>query len=1176
IDSQHLEGELNDILAGDAHPGFHLFATINPPEYSGRKPLSPALKGRFRHLPIRQYSPAELQTIAEKVLPKNPQGKILAEQLTKEHCRLRAYLQRKKLPLQPTSLDLQNVARAVIRGGDFSENGLHQCLNQHYRLYLMAAKTSLEALPESSTLVVNNSALDSGLCEWFNQTVSGIDRPWLVRRSDFNSIDEKRHEIRVKADLNEEEARTEIIKRVAEARWQASGLSLNPDESDDILTQALYRHWQQRWFDHEFGQVGMDANGLFSLTKEQKLTLKMPASQPYLREADKRIEAWNAHGAKWWTAFWHQMNDLLNHWVDESGEYTPQVQEKQAMTLDWETNYENEETPQVSAYKIFETRNHPSHMHRQWARDIDVSAEGSVELIDLVDQHIHGVESLMPTRLPEHGQELTLASDQTLATLDISSDDGQYALPSLTANDYIVALRIEPDLAFTLIRDRYTGLHTLSVPAADAEQSIRCVYVLETRKPGKKTPAKEARPKRSTHPDTRCSEGMKTVLNSLFDNIAEQPSSKVRRFLRALKKARGTTQRIETITNYCRKFTGKAKPEKHKNFFKFLVTQRQGSCRHRVPVFIAFCRYFGISCRQIDNAGHCFAEYSVDGGQTWESVDLDGAPVRKTEITPEFQPTKMVSASSTETRKIKTLLKGADSLQQQTLAKACDVSPEELKKALETNSALPETHLSIAEMVRNLWLQKDLTSFAMGVSIIELLETKALGKDVMALVGAVIIEDDCRIVKPMSEAVRKILYESDEDRVTEQLKLLHSKLVVEAGASPLEWLRSMQNILKYRNLAIPSVIHFAIEALESGWLDPLATYKSHIMEADEHHSLLVRLTRVDELKDKAAHCLKKWYREFFSKEKNSQVWQLAYKDFQKRKGDTLFVTHGHDGFSSFLEGSMTISSIQNTWTDQPGGIPNIERMLVHQPAFPKLNSGKANQRPVIILGQPSWRHTAFNEKVEALYQRKVESSPHLQYLLEKSEQYNKAVDELHCALDDLKSEFHHTIYGKSMRSNQEYQAQQTDYENKKLDIENEHRAILKPLKLSREDTKPLHNLRDRCRQAIRQAFSHYLYEVTHSKAGHLTFCWARATIGEDTSIKNNYGAHNPSSPEELYAMISEIDTSSDFEKSVDNVFLQQTLNVSNALVLKSDELTKIAGEFLSSVNLNSIYESLDA
>ncbi|WP_257291181.1 hypothetical protein, partial [Endozoicomonas sp. ONNA1] len=90
-----------------------------PPEYSGRNPLSPALKGRFRHLPVRQYSPAELQTIAEKVLPESSEGKFVAKKLTEKHCHLRAYLQRHNLPLQPTSLDLQNVARAVIRGGGF-------------------------------------------------------------------------------------------------------------------------------------------------------------------------------------------------------------------------------------------------------------------------------------------------------------------------------------------------------------------------------------------------------------------------------------------------------------------------------------------------------------------------------------------------------------------------------------------------------------------------------------------------------------------------------------------------------------------------------------------------------------------------------------------------------------------------------------------------------------------------------------------------------------------------------------------------------------------------------------------------------------------------------------------------------------------------------------------------
>ncbi|WP_257254524.1 hypothetical protein, partial [Endozoicomonas sp. SESOKO3] len=302
---------------GDAHPGFHLFATINPPEYSGRKPLSPALKGRFRHLPIRQYNPEELQAIAEKVLPQTPEGKTVAEKLTKQHCQLRACLKRKNLPLQPTSRDLQNVAKAVLRGGDFTEKALHQCLNQHYRLYLMAAHLSLEELPESSALAISKETLDSGLCEWFTQTVSGIDRPWLIRRSNRNSIDEKRHEIRINTRLDGEKAKTEIIKRVAQARWQASGLSPEPDESQDILNRSLYRYWQQCWFNDEFGPTGVDANSVFPLTEEEKQTLKTPASQPYLREANQRIEAWNAHDVQFWPAFWHQISDLTSQQLED-------------------------------------------------------------------------------------------------------------------------------------------------------------------------------------------------------------------------------------------------------------------------------------------------------------------------------------------------------------------------------------------------------------------------------------------------------------------------------------------------------------------------------------------------------------------------------------------------------------------------------------------------------------------------------------------------------------------------------------------------------------------------------------------------------------------------------------------------------------------------------------------
>ncbi|WP_422472499.1 AAA family ATPase [Endozoicomonas sp. ALB032] len=1106
IDSQHLEGELNDILAGEAHPGFHLFATINPPEYSGRKPLSPALKGRFRHLPIRQYNATELQTIAEKVLPESSQGTFAAKILTEKHCRLRAHLQLKKLPLQPTSLDLQNVARAITRGGDFSEKAVHQCLNEHYRLYLMAADLSLEKLPEPSALTTGKGEPASELCNWFNQTVKGINRPWLIRNSDHKSIDEERHEISIEANLNEAEAKTEIIGMVAQAKWLASGFSLEPDKSDDILTRALYRHWQQSWFDREFGRTGVKANLIFPLTKEEEQTLKMPACQPYLRETDKQITAWKADEVQWWPAFWHQISDLPNHWMDNSEKYNPEVLEKEAKTLDQITNYECLEKPKVDVYEVFNSRCHSAAMYRWRAVDTYVTAEGNIKQISLDGIHILGVETLIPARLPGPDKEVTLTSKQTLATFTLSSKNGQFALPSLTPNDHIVALRIESDLPYTLIRDRYNGLHTLfvsgmSVSGINAEQSIQFAYIVEPREPGRK----EARPEQSTWLDTHCSEGMITVLEKLFKSIEQQPIE-IQEPLRSIENAGDTRQRIEAITEYCRQFSGASQPESAKNFFAFLVTHRQGSCRHRVPVFIAFCRYFGIPCRQINNRIHCFAEYSVDERQTWESVDLGGAPIRPKAITPQFQLIRKVRSASTASKKIKNLLKGADLAQQQTLAAASGISLEELKKNLETDSALPESNPGIPELLNNLFKEKSLSAFSMAASVIE-----SLGREEL---------DHFNLkFKPISEAIHQILSNSDEDQVSEQLKSLHSKIILQVGLPPYNWLTTMVHLLHESDLTRPSILQLTRKAMAWGWLDPVPDYDSKIMGANIHHDLLVRLEGIDELQVGATHCLKKLYKQLFSLKKNSQKWRMAYQRYQEKNGNAfLSITHCYEGFSAFLEDKIVSSSLQNAWTDEPEGIPNIERMLVHHPAFVKLTSGKANHRPVIIMGQPRWGNTVFNEKADTLYQRIINNSPYLKPLLEEIK--------------------------------------------------------LNPHGVSWDDQKLLDDIKTKSKPMIEQAFIQYLYSVTHSKGGCLTYCWGDALFG-DCEDQRYYGAHDPSSPAELLVMMCSFHSSLTFQNSVKDAYLRQALNANNALILKSAELTAIAEEFLNSVNLNSLSESLD-
>ncbi|WP_422452520.1 AAA family ATPase [Endozoicomonas sp. ALC066] len=1180
IDSQYLEGELNDILAGDAHPGFHLFATINPPEYSGRKPLSPALKGRFRHLPIRQYNPTELQTIAEKVLPVSSEGTFVAKKLTEKHCLLRAHLKRTKRPLQPTSLDLQNVARAITRGGDFSEKAVLQCLNQHYRLYLMAANLSLEKLPGPSAPVMGKNEFNSRLCQWFNGTVSDIDRPWLIRNSDLSSVDEKNHEIRIKTRLTEEETRTELIRMVAQTRWQASGLSLKPDRSDDILRQALYRHWQQRWFADDFSLTEVDANSVFPLTKEQAQILKMPACQPYLQEADKQIQVWKAHDVQCWPAFWQQISDLSNHWAkvfinqasaisgDSAPEpYDPEVEEKEAPALDRRTNYEDQEIPKIELCEVFDSQ-HPPKMYRWQAIDIRITARGEIKKINLNGKYLLGVETLTPKRLPENDQKVTLTGDQTLATLRVSPKNGQCPLPSLTASDSIVALCIEPNLPFKLIRDHYTGLHTLFIPLAAADQSFQCTYVVEPGKPGKKTAAREA------FFDVQCSEGVRSVLKEIFGNIGEQPA-KVQAPLQKIIDAKNIRQRISAITEYCQQFCGAAKPEESENFFRFLVTNRQGSCRHRVPVFVAFCRYFEIPSRQIESLKHVFAEYSVDGGQTWESSDLGGAPVKVTKTTPFYQAAGKAGKArkaekvrkagdfSTELKN----LNDADLAQQQALTKAFGMSPEELNKALETNSALPNP--STSEVVQNLWREKKLAGFSMGVSI--LIETKELSASEKKLIGNVPNQYG-KPHNPMSSAVRQILLDNDADQVIEQLRSLHSKMVVEEEASPLKWLGSMNKILLYSDLTNPSIRHFANKALQLGWLDPLSFYKEKTIRADEHHRLLERLEDVDELKVAATDCLKKWYQTLLHRGKNSKQWCHFYSDHQENNLDALFITHCHDGFSKSLENKIAHRALNSCWTDQPGGIPNIERMLVHQPAFEQLISGRANHRPVIIVGGNFWCNTVIDEKAEVLLQRKVESNPELKTLSEKVKKYKAIELERTRALADLYEERENAQ--KLSFSCWQYQNKLKEIVKKQLEIESRYRRILETLGVSNKEKSLLRGIELEYSEAIRQAFIHYLYGVTHSKGSSLTYCWVDASLG-NSCYKNSYGAHEPSSPQELYDMTCHINSSLSFQSSVEDTYLKQAQNASNALVIKSCDLTKIANEFLHTVNLNSLYESLD-
>ena len=1108
IDSQYLEGELNDILAGDAHPGFHLFATTNPPEYSGRKPLSPALKGRFRYLPIRQYSPAELQAIAESVLPETPEGKSAAECLTRWHCRLRACLQGKNQPLQPSSLDLQNVARAVVKSGDFTETALRQCISQHYRLYLMAAETSLEQLPELTGTEPGKVEADRDLCDWLNQTVTDLDHPWSIQRSDCNDINTERHKIRIKASLSDSEARTEVIKMLAQAQWQASGLSLKPNDTDDRLAQAVYRNWQQYWFDQRFGQTGVRANTVFALTKEQQLALEMPENTPYLEAADRKLREGDLNKTHLWPACWREIHKVTLTPVRrvEANEGAG----AEAIPIDFldrKTDYNCQKMSDLKAQKFFNNDMHPA-MYRLKVLNIAMDGPGKLGKVPFAKGEC-GFESVVPYKLPEG--ELALGSEQSLGAVELRKTKEWQCLPGLHSHEKIPALRVTPATPYKLRKDCLTGQHWIFFPDAIDRQVFRIDYLVENRKvfqPGT-TPSAWDTSVVSTRTDCTLPESMESELDDFFSSFetSDIPAMQ-KKLIRRIKSARTQEGRIAAIRDYCSGFKGDGRPASNEDLFGFLLWKMQGRCRHRAVVFVAICRYFGIPARVVESEVHSYSEYSLNGGISWEMMELGGAPAHFRQIETEFQPSnKSKSGSCTETRRITELLKGADPKQLQSLAKACDLSLEELHKALEAGRALPET----CELVQKLWQQKDLPGLSLGVSLLE--AKTELSPEENQLIGS---WDDNSVKAIMHislpKAVASILSNSDEDLVSRELRKLHSIMVIQGGVPSGVWLAKIVQILNSTEITRPSVIHFFHEAFQAGWLDVPTHYSGN--SAILHCRLLEILSNVDELKPQAVSCLQKWYQAHLFPGKNSEEWQWRYqKEKQEESDNEFFVTHDHEGMSLSLEARIASSSLQTFWTDEPEGIPNVERMLAQQPAFPRFTSAKANHRPIIIMGWPDWDDTDIDEKAEALLQQKVRNSAELQRLLEKN----------------------------------------------------------KNSELTDEEVELVCGLKNRCRNAPKQAFSHYLYRMTHTKGGRLTYCWANANIGD---YSNKYGAHEPSSPEELYNMIMLFNSDDDGEVEnygwqVNATYLRQAHNASNALVLNSKDLTTIAEEFLNTVNLDS-------
>ena len=1147
IESQHLEGELNELLAGSAHPGFHLFATINPLEYTGRKPLSPALKGRFRRILARAYNQQELARIAGSALPDSASGKALAQQLTTWHCQLRQALVRNNVPLVPTAQGLKILAAALVcRRGDSAENVPDQeyilsQLNRHYRLYLMAAGITAEKLISQPCppKVTDVGELDKELCHWLHTSLKNLDHPWQIRRSTADSLNPHASVITVRRCQDVPTAQQVILKKIAEAHWLESGLPASPPDACDTLTQTLYRHWQQQWFNKHFGHTGISADPVFPLTNLQTETQNLATNQPYLQALNRLVEqTTDDYNPDCLPAIWSNIQEILEKPVKYYFQRSAEAQDHkktvggeedetanapldQQATLprakvnvvDSETAYAKRASPSsFTPAQVFD-QTYDCCMYRLRVYDLTLSEDG--ELTETrYDRGEYGLEVVNPGKIPQDLSTIPLSRSQAAGTVALSVTKNQwFYLPSLKSEERLVSLRLRSEKTYRILKDRYTGLHMIHVLDAPSEEEERIVidYILDWDDTSKRESSSERQqallPAKLHRPDATCPEAIRRWIDKLFSPEVwnQLPDDQVSE-LENMHNPLPLKNQVSAITRYCQKFVGNASPE-DQNLFYFLLKERQGSCRHRTPVFVALCRYHGIPARIIKSEPHVFPEYSLDGGQTWQSVDLGGAPG-------DIHLSQIARPKATEgnslhrgSQSMQALFACADHSQREALAQALGISLAQLDDSITTGLSAPSglpPYFNNKELISRLWKQETPQSLTAGLKILQNPSTSEC--EIISLIGGF------SHYKPIAQAV-KIPLEPEHwtGAITQALEYIYHQFVVPGKIHDFQLYHAIVVLLEGKLQSIkerdPSVLHFAKSALERGWLDGITCSADYSLT---HHNVLKQLEAIDELRVPAGRALTLLYNVLVKGRVPSYRALVNYRE-EIEKDVPFILPAACSGHSPSLEKAVRTSDLTSHWTDEPEGVPDIERLLTHNPAFPAFQAGRTKHRPVILLGA---------------LQKQFKQSP--------------AYDSVRQALI------------------------------KQLHIESQN-----SLPEGREGEVPW-TLEKTADEAIKAAFISYIYQLTTSKEGQLTCCCIQAAF--DEYYLGIYGQWSPKSPAELWNITQSFSSHSPLIDKLDSKYVKLAFNSPNALVLKhnGELLNTAAEEFIGSLDVKALYNQVSS
>ena len=657
LPSQYLEGELNDRLTGAAEPGFHLYATINPTYYSGRRPFSSALASRFTVYRIAEYSSEELENIVRLFMPGYP-GQ--ARQLALWHIRLRQHLKQEGQVLLPTSRELRSLAQLV---GNRELAGLQQVFEAHYRFYTdhVPDFDVGQWLHESPPgMMMGKTLLNEEEYQALYRNLPDLP-PLEILSGPADNYDASTGVLELQPGLSPYEITQHIYYLYFKDKWESKGLPIDPPDPRDTLLTALYRLWQReyakRWFNDEL--IGQ----FFPHNVEQKHTLKIDLNRPYLLRTLSLLKAqeytpdpllYRDIKAVVLTPL-EELEDLESEELEDlespesqQGKTIIAQAEKKILQGSWLTlalssHLKKSFIPAsviVSGKSRIVPKIFTDHEASQQRLSVfrPVISESSVYMLER-----RGLSGYDWVHFEHFDEQKVLGASETLGQVKMKIRPCTWtALPGLKcfAKARPVALALNSDTGesfpgyrspcIEMVRDRGTDLYLFRwTPNEDAcniffqsnsetvyrfwkraEYSISVTFVLEQIDPQPEPKALHvvARP-------TQLPEQLKNKMES---------SQEVESFLFSLSIESDIKKQVKKIKNYVQRFgTGNEVPGSDIEQLINILTIKPGPSLYRSLAFWMLATYQGIPCRIVSGQTvEHWIECSMDGGVNWEIIEI--------------------------------------------------------------------------------------------------------------------------------------------------------------------------------------------------------------------------------------------------------------------------------------------------------------------------------------------------------------------------------------------------------------------------------------------------------------------------------------------------------------------------------------------------------------------------